>query len=101
MAAHAYGANLLIKVGTFTPKNDIGQGTIQEIGPWVAGIYGGASLQVTQEVQFRITSSGQPPKAGDDIFVRLEDIFALVDPIVAPPAPEEPVVEHHQTEQQQ
>jgi len=98
MATHAYGSNLLIKVGTFTPKNDIGQGTIQAIGPWVAGIYGGASLQVTQEVQFRIVGSGQPPKAGDDIYVRLEDIFALVDPIVGPPEP--PVVEHHQQQEQ-
>jgi hypothetical protein len=95
VATHAYGANLLIKVGTFTPKNDIGQGTIEAIGPWVAGIYGGASLQVTQEVQFRITTVGQPPKAGDEIYVRLEDIFALVDPIVAPPDPDAPVVEHH------
>jgi hypothetical protein len=100
VATHAYGANLLIKVGTFTPKNDIGQGTILAIGPWVAGIYGGASLQVTQEVQFRITTVGQPPKAGDDIYVRLDDIFALVDPIVPPPTPETPVVEHHQTQQQ-
>jgi hypothetical protein len=90
VATHAYGANLLIKVGTFTPKNDIGQGTIQAIGPWVAGIYGGASLQVTQEVQFRITTQGQPPKAGDEIYVRLDDVFALVDPIVAPPAPPPP-----------
>ena len=90
MATHAYGANLLIKVGTFTPKNDIGQGTIEAIGPWVAGIYGGASLQVTQEVQFRITSGGAPPKAGDEIYVRLDDVFALVDPIVAPPAPPPP-----------
>mgnify|MGYP003576697223 CR=1 FL=1 len=85
MAEKPFGQNVLIKVGTFTPHNDIGQGVIAGIGDWVAGIYGGANLKLGSVVKFRITSQGQPPKDGDDIYVKLDDVFAVVsEPEVVP-----------------
>lgn len=89
MAEQPFGQNVLIKVGTFTPHNDIGQGVVTGIGPWVSSIYGGANLKVGSVVKFRITTQGQPPKDGDDIYVKLDDVFAIVSEPVAQPAEEE------------
>ena len=86
MAEKPFGQNVLLKVTAFTPKNDIGEGVVTGIGDWVAGIYGGANLKLGSTVKFRITTQGQPPKSGDDIYVRLDDVFAVVSEPEAQPA---------------
>lgn len=83
MAEAPFGQNVLVKVNSFTPKNDIGEGVVTGIGPWVSSIYGGANLKMGSTVKFRITTQGQPPKSGDDIYVKLDDVFAIVSEPVA------------------
>lgn len=80
-----FGNHVSIKVGAIPPKHNIAQGIIQDIGTWIKGSY---DLFAGDEVQFRYDVSSL--KADDIIYVRLEDIFALVTTVPRPNPPPGP-----------